>query len=356
MNSQNKETLTALIEKLAHTHSLTAKEYAYLIDHRCEEAAAELAKRAVEVRKKIYGNAVYTRGLIEISNICRNDCYYCGIRRSNRRCARYRLMPDEILTCAKEGYALGFRTFVLQGGEEAYFTDDILADIIRKIKALFPDTAVTLSMGEREKESFRRLFDAGADRYLLRHETADREHYQKLHPPEMSFDHRMRCLAWLRETGYQVGAGFMVGSPCQTSRELAKDLKFIETFHPEMCGIGPFIPHHDTPYAAYAPGTLELTCYLLSVIRLIWPPVLLPATTALGTIDPQGREKGILSGANVVMPNLSPVAVREKYELYDGKICTGEESAQCADRLDRRMQLIQYKLVSERGDMKHVTL
>ncbi len=351
----NNEIMT-LIEELADNHSLPEEGYRQLLTGRTPEIDAHLAHRAAAVRKSIYGNAVYTRGLIEISNICKNDCYYCGIRRSNHHCNRYRLTPDQILSCAEEGYALGFRTFVMQGGEDPYFTDEILTDIIRRIKQSYPDCAVTISMGERGYESFRKLREAGADRYLLRHETADRAHYRKLHPPEMSFDHRMQCLQDLRDLGYQVGAGFMVGSPYQTVAELAKDLKFIETFRPEMCGIGPFIPHHDTPFAGYAPGTLELTCALLSIIRLIWPPVLLPATTALGTIHPMGREKGIEAGANVVMPNLSPSGVRKQYELYDGKICTGDESAQNYRHLAERMQLIHYELVTEKGDFKHVTL
>ena len=351
----NQNTLS-LIEKLTQTHSLTQEEYTELILARDDEAAAALAERAVAVRRQIYGDSVYTRGLIEISNICRNDCLYCGIRKSNRHCVRYRLTPEQILACADEGYVLGFRTFVLQGGEDPFFTDEVLTELIRKIKGQHPDCAVTLSMGERSRDSYRVLREAGADRYLLRHETADPEHYRKLHPPGMSFTNRMQCLKHLRELGFQVGAGFMVGSPFQKAEHLAADLKFIERFRPEMCGIGPFIPHHDTPLGEYPPGTLELTCYLLSIIRLIYPPVLLPATTALGTIDPRGREKGILSGANVVMPNLSPVHVRKQYELYDGKICTGEESAQCRGCLSQRMQSIGYRVVTERGDFKHADL
>lgn len=344
--------MRALLEKLTAEHTLTEDEYLRLIDERTPEAAAFLAETAVAVRQSIYGNAVFTRGLIEISNICKNDCLYCGIRRSNRNVERYRLTPDQIVACAREGHSLGFRTIVLQGGEDGYYTDDVLCDIIRRILTDCPDTAVTISMGERGRESFQRLYDAGATRYLLRHETADRAHYQRLHPAEMSFNHRMQCLYELRDIGYQVGCGFMVGSPYQTSRELALDLKFIEQFKPDMCGIGPFIPHHDTPFKDEPSGTLELTCYLLSIIRHIYPPVLLPATTALGTIDPTGREKGINAGANVIMPNLSPVAVRKQYELYDNKICTGEESAQCRGCLDRRMSAIGYKLVVDRGDIR----
>lgn len=346
----NRETRN-LIERLADGEALTEAQLVKLLVDRDEEAAALLAGKAVAVRRAIYGDGVYTRGLIEISNICRNDCLYCGIRGSNGNVRRYRLTPEQILDCAMEGYELGFRTFVLQGGEDGWFNDERLCAIVATLKARFPDCAVTLSMGERDRESYQRLFDAGAERYLLRHETADPVHYGRLHPKGMSFDNRMRCLADLREIGYQVGCGFMVGSPFQTAGTLAKDLAFIQAFKPDMCGIGPFIPHHDTPFRDEPAGSLELTLYLLSIIRLIHPPVLLPATTALGTVDPMGREKGILAGANVVMPNLSPVGVRKQYELYDNKICTGDESAQCRHCLDRRMQSIGYRLVVGRGDI-----
>ena len=341
-----------LIERLSTEHSLARNEYQYLIENRSDEAANLLAEYAVKVRRELYGNSVFVRGLIEIGNICKNDCLYCGIRRSNRNCERYRLTEDQIFECADEGYSLGFRTFVLQGGEDAYFSDSVVCRIIRKIKTAHPDCAVTLSLGERTRESYTALREAGADRYLLRHETADREHYKRLHPPEMSFDNRMRCLDDLRAVGYRVGCGFMVGSPFQTARELAEDLKFIETFKPDMCGIGPFIPHHDTPFKAEPSGTLELTCFLLSIIRLIYPPVLLPATTALGTIASDGRERGILAGAHVVMPNLSPVSVRKKYELYDNKICTGDESAQRRSCLEARMKSIGYEIVTDIGDIR----
>lgn len=343
---------TSLVDSLTAGQGLPLEGFAYLIEHRTPELAKLLAERAVAVRKEIYGNAVYVRGLIEISNICKNDCLYCGIRASNQNCQRYRLAPEEILECAAEGYRLGFRTFVLQGGEDGYYTDELLAGLIAGIKEKYPDCAVTLSLGERSRESYKALKEAGADRYLLRHETADKAHYQALHPAAMSFDNRMECLYTLRELGYQVGCGFMVGSPGQTPQTLAKDLKFIADFKPDMCGIGPFVPHADTVFAKEPAGTVELTCFLLSIIRLLHPPVLLPATTALGTIHPQGREMGILAGANVVMPNLSPVSVREKYALYDNKICTGEESAQCKDCLSARMRSIGYEIVTARGDVK----
>ena len=340
-----------LIGKLAAEHQLEAAEYETLIADRTPEAAARLAKLAAETAAAVYGNRVFIRGLIEISNICKNDCLYCGIRRSNKACQRYRLTEEQILACAREGYELGFRTFVMQGGEDGYFSDEVLCRIVRQLKTRFPECAVTLSMGERSRESYEALRLAGADRYLLRHETADKAHYESLHPAAMSFDHRMRCLQDLHDLGYQTGCGFMVGSPGQTAAHLAKDLKFIEIFQPEMCGIGPFIPHKDTPFRDAPPGTLELTTYLLSIVRLIRPNILLPATTALGTIDPMGREKGILAGANVVMPNLSPADAREKYMLYDNKLRSGAEAAQNLNDLRQRMAAIGYEVVTDRGDI-----
>ena len=343
-----------LIDKLEANHSLTLEEYQYLLEEFSPEISDYAAKKAVEKRKSVYGNDVYIRGLIEISNICKNDCYYCGIRRSNKKCERYRLSKEDILGSAKQGYELGFRTFVLQGGEDQRFTDEFLVDIIKSLKSNYPDCAITLSLGERSFESYKTLKSAGADRYLLRHETADKEHYEKLHPKEMSYQNRMKCLENLKSLGYQVGCGFMVGSPYQTSLTLAKDLKFIETFAPAMCGIGPYITHKDTPFKDMPSGSLELTLYLLSLIRLIDPAILLPATTALGTVHPKGREMGILAGANVVMPNLSPVKVRKKYELYDNKICTGEESAECKLCLTKRIDSVGYRIVTHRGDKKEI--
>lgn len=343
-------TVKTLIDRLYTTHTLSLEEYKILIEERDEESAKYLSSYAVKIRQRYYSNNIFIRGLIEISNICKNDCLYCGIRKGNKSCERYRLTEEEILECCEAGWNLGFRTFVMQGGEDPYYTDEMLCGIIQKIKDKYPDCAVTLSMGERSRESYQVLYLAGADRYLLRHETADEEHYQKLHPKEMSWEHRMNCLRELKEIGYQVGCGFMVGSPYQTTEHLAKDLKFIETFRPDMCGIGPFIPHDATPFAGEPAGTLELTCYLLSIIRLIYPNVLLPATTALGTIAPNGREKGVLSGANVVMPNLSPASVRRKYELYNNKLSSGAESAQSKEDLTRRMKSIGYEVVIDRGD------
>lgn len=344
------EKMFELIERLEKEHSLSLKEYQYLIDNRDKESAALLREKVDEARRSVYGNKVFIRGLIEISNICKNDCLYCGIRKGNKNCQRYRLSEEDILTCCKEGYGLGFRTFVMQGGEDGFFTDDVMCDIIRKIKKSYPDCAITLSLGERSEESYRRLFEAGADRYLLRHETADKEHYGRLHPENLSWDRRMECLKKLKEIGFQTGCGFMVNSPFQNTEHLAKDLKFVEEFSPEMCGIGPFIPHKDTEFRNEKAGSCELTCYLLSIVRLIKPNILLPSTTALGTIEKDGREKGILAGGNVVMPNLSPISVRKKYMLYDGKISTDEEAAENLMKLKEKISAIGFEVVTDRGD------
>lgn len=338
-------------EKLVSQHSLSVEEYECLLNNRTPRIAEFLRKEANAVRQKIYSDKIYIRGLIEISNICKNDCFYCGIRKSNHRCKRYRLSPDEIINCCKIGYGLGFRTFVLQGGEDAFFTDSVICDTVYKIKSLFPDCAVTLSLGERSFESYKNLKDAGADRYLLRQETVDYGLYGKLHPDNMSVSNRIQCLKNLRDIGYQVGCGFMAGVPHQTNAHIARDLKFTENFKPDMCGIGPFIPHKDTPFGSFPSGSVELTCFLLSVIRLIHPPVLLPATTALGTAETDGREKGILCGANVVMPNLSPENARKNYELYNNKLSTGAENAFKLDELRKKIDNIGFKIVTERGDV-----
>ena len=343
--------MLSLANKLYEKNSLTVAEYEKLIVNRNDEVAVFLREKADLVRKEIYGNKIFVRGLIEISNICKNDCYYCGIRAGNKNCNRYRLTADEIIECCKQGYELGFRTFVLQGGEDGFFTDEYLCNLIRKIKANYPDCALTLSLGEREKESYQALFNAGADRYLLRPEAVDDELYSKLHPENMLLSNRLECLRSLKKIGFQVGCGFMVGAPHQTNLHIAKDLKFIEEFSPDMCGIGPFIPHSDTPFADLNAGSVELTCFLLSVIRIIHPKILLPSTTALGTLMEGGREKGILSSANVVMPNLSPEDVRNKYTLYNNKLNTGAESAEKLNELRKRISAIGYEIVCERGDV-----
>lgn len=346
--------MKSLIDKLRKTQNLTRDEWIALIENRTQELAEYLFEQAREVQQEHYGKGVYIRGLIEFTNYCKNDCYYCGIRKSNQNASRYRLTKEEILECAGHGYELGFRTFVLQGGEDGYFTDDRVVDIVSAIKQQHPDCAITLSIGEKSYESYKRFYEAGAERYLLRHETYDSCHYGKLHPQELSAENRKRCLWDLKKIGYQVGTGFMVGSPYQTAENLADDMLFIKKLNPQMVGIGPFVPHHDTPFAEEAAGTLELTLYMLGLLRLMIPKVLLPSTTALGTIDPNGRELGILAGGNVVMPNLSPMNVRKKYLLYDNKICTGDEAAECVSCLNKRMETIGYEVVVSRGDSLNI--
>ncbi len=351
----NTETyLKSLIDRLEQTRALSREEWASLIRGRTPGLSEYLFERARTIRIRHYGRDIYIRGLIEFTSWCRNDCYYCGLRKSNHGADRYRLTKEEILSCCENGYHLGFRTFVLQGGEDCWYTDEYMEDLISSIRRAWPDCAITLSLGEKSYESYRRFALAGADRYLLRHETFDEAHYRKLHPPRMSAAHRQQCLRDLKELGYQTGTGFMVGSPYQTPENLADDMLFIKNLNPQMVGIGPFIPHHGTPFAGKPAGTLELTLFLLGLIRLMLPRVLLPATTALGTIAPDGRERGILAGANVVMPNLSPVRVREKYLLYDNKLCTGDEAAESLAQLDARMAAVGYRLVTARGDSLNI--
>lgn len=341
--------MTDLLEKLSEGEALTDDEWTLLIEGDYDRQL--LYDRADKVRRQHYGTEVYIRGLIEISSFCHNDCYYCGIRKSNEKAERYRLSEEEIYQCCDAGYNLGFRTFVLQGGEDAWYTAERVKKIVSTIKHNYSDCAVTLSLGERARSDYEIWYQAGADRYLLRHETASRVHYGKLHPPDQSFDARMECLRALKEIGYQTGCGFMVGSPYQGTAELIADMRFLRAFQPHMVGIGPFIPHRDTPFAAYPGGTLEQTLTMLALIRLMLPYVLLPATTALGTIHPEGRELGLQAGANVVMPNLSPCEVRKKYSLYNNKICTDEEAAEGIVALRERIAAAGYEVVTDRGDM-----
>ncbi len=339
-----------LLEKLNNNHALSIDEYDYLLKHMDIDLMNVASEFARIKQRQHYGNKIFVRGLIEFTNFCRNNCYYCGIRRDNSDCERYRLSKAQILECANVGYDLGFRTVVLQGGEDFAYTDEDICEIIRAIKSSNPDMVITLSIGERSRASYEAYFNAGARRYLLRHETANPELYAKLHPQEMSWQNRMDCLQTLREIGYQVGAGFMVESPGQTTYDLAMDLKFIQDFKPDMCGIGPYISHKETPFAKETSGGADTTLFCLSLIRMIYPQILLPATTALGTVDEHGREKGILAGANVLMPNLSPTSVRSKYTLYDNKICTGEEAAECVTCLRNRVTAIGYEIVEDPGN------
>jgi len=343
-----------LIDKLYRENGLSKEEFVTLLNGFGEEDSEYLFSKSRETAHKYFGNRIYVRGLIEFSNYCKNNCYYCGIRNGNLKVDRYRLSKEDILSCCAQGYALGFRTFVLQSGEDSWYSDEKLIDIISSIRETYQDCAITLSIGEKTYEQYKKYKDAGADRYLLRHETANEMHYAKLHPDNLSGRNRKECLYNLKKIGYQVGAGFMVGSPYQTTEHLAEDLLFIKELQPEMIGIGPFLSHKDTPFAKFPNGTLEMTLFLIGILRLMIPNALIPATTALGTIHPKGRELGILAGANVVMPNLSPVSVRKKYLLYDNKICTGDEAAECKNCLQNRMQRIGYQLVVDRGDFQPI--
>ena len=343
-----------LIDKLHQKHTLTAEEYRSLL--LCEDTTTNvyLQKKAQQTTIDRFGNAVFIRGLIEISNRCRNNCLYCGIRKGNTMVSRYALSRETILSCCREGHALGFRTFVLQGGEDVSQTDDWVTETVSAVRKEFPDCAITLSLGEKSKEAYQRFFEAGANRYLLRHETFNESHYRKLHPSEMNRDYRLQCLEWLKEIGYQTGTGIMVGSPGQTIDHLVEDLLFIERFHPEMIGIGPFIPHAETPFANKPAGSIKLTLKLLSILRLMHPSALIPATTALASLSSDGRERGILAGANVVMPNLSPSSVREKYSLYNQKAAFGSEAAEGLKLLEEQLNKIGYTISNERGDYNYV--
>lgn len=339
-----------LIDKLNENKSLELFEWENLIGTFSNEDrnyAADIARSIAHLK---FGNKIYFRGIVEFTNICKNDCLYCGIRRSNKCVSRYRLKKEDIIACCNKGYELGYRTFVLQGGEDGYFNDDRMADIISSIHHQFSDCAVTLSIGERARESYQRLYDAGASRYLLRHETADETHYGKLHPEELSWKHRIKCLYDLKDIGYQTGCGMMVGSPYQTVECLVEDMLFMSEFKPHMIGMGPFIPHKDTPFKDFKAGSIETTLFLLSLCRIALPDVLLPSTTALGTLKGDGRQLGILAGANVVMPNLSPLEVRKKYLLYDNKIGTDYDAEEGIEKLKAQMEEIGYEMVIGRGD------
>lgn len=339
-----------MIKKLLKDRNLTNDELKILINTNIYDN--ELNECADKVRQNYYGTDVYIRGLIEFTNYCKNNCYYCGIRKDNKKTSRYRLSKDDILECCKEGYKLGFRTFVLQGGEDPYYTDEKVCDLVSTIKCTYTDCAVTLSIGEKSKASYKAYFNAGADRYLLRHETSNENHYKLLHPENMSLKNRKQCLFDLKDIGYQVGSGFMVGSPYQTTENLIEDLRFLQQLEPDMIGIGPYLTHNQTPFKDKKNGSFELTLKLISILRLMFPYALIPATTALGTVNPHGRELGLKAGANVVMPNLSPVSVRKLYTLYENKICTGDESAQCRNCLENRVKCAGYNIVTDIGNVK----
>lgn len=338
-----------IIDKLYKNNNASREELEFLLDNLNEDSKKYLIEKANLTRMKTYGDKVYLRGLIEFTNYCVRNCTYCGIRALNKNAERYRLTIDEILECAELGDRLGYKTYVLQGGEDPYFTDDVMVYIISKIKKRFPENAITISLGERSYESYKKMFEAGADRYLIRHETATKELYEKLHPGA-SFENRRKCLENLKEIGYQIGSGFMIGLPGQKNSDLVNDLLYVKELNPHMVGIGPFISHKDTPLKDEKNGTLEDTINLIALLRLLLPSALIPATTSLGTINPLGRELGIKAGANVVMPNLSPTSVRKKYSLYDGKICTGDEAAECRNCIEGRINRAGFKVEVSRGD------
>ena len=340
------------VDSLAANRNLSDKELLELLQ--TDEFDEKLFLSADSVRRSIYGEDVYIRGLIEFTNYCKNNCFYCGIRCDNSNASRYRMTFDQILTVCENGYQMGFRTFVLQGGEDPYFTDERICHIISEIRKRYNDCAITLSIGEKSRESYKKYFEAGANRYLLRHETASDQLYCKLHPSEMKLENRKKCLFDLKEIGYQVGAGFMVGTPFQTLEDILEDIRFLQKLDPDMIGIGPFISHKDTPFRGYENGSLSLTLRLIAILRLIFPYALIPATTALGSIHPQGRELGLKAGANVIMPNLSPQDVREKYLLYDNKICVSEDSSECRDCTQRRVSSAGYKVVTDIGNVKRI--
>ena len=339
-----------VLERLIQGETPTLTELTHFLSKIDDEGRQKLYGAATEIRRRHFGNRVLFRGLIEFTSYCRNDCHYCGIRRGNTLAGRYRLSKEQILECCHTGHELGFRSFVLQGGEDPWFTDERICDIISAIRRLFPDSALTISFGEQTAESYRRYFDAGADRYLLRHETADPAHYALLHPRELNLENRMRCLQELKEIGYQVGAGFMVGSPGQTFTTLAKDLLFLKSFQPHMIGIGPFIPHNETIFSNKPAGSVQQTLDMIALTRIMVPRSLLPATTALGSIDPTGREKALAIGANVIMPNLSPSDVRKMYAIYNDKLSTGKEAAESLENNKRLLIAAGFEPDMSRGD------
>lgn len=339
-----------LIEKLNRERALTREEWIQIFDTWTDEDLSFAVEKAHEITVARFGRKIFFRGIVEFTNICKNDCYYCGIRAGNTSCQRYRLDKEDILKCCEDGYAHGFRTFVLQGGEDPYYTKDMMTDIVRSITERFPDCAVTMSIGELDRDYYQALYDAGARRYLLRHETANAEHYAILHPKKQTLENRMRCLRDLKEIGFQTGCGIMVGSPGQTSESLAEDMMFMADFRPEMIGLGPFIPHRDTPFKDEAAGSVDKTLLVIALCRIMLPNALIPSTTALGTAEAEGRQKGVLAGCNVVMPNLSPMEVRKKYMLYDGKVGTDMSAETGIRTLRIQMEEIGYEVVVARGD------
>ena len=341
-----------LAQRLVCERTLHAEQFRALIELCDDHTLDYLRQEAVRTAQKRFGLGIFVRGLIEISSFCRNDCFYCGLRRSNRSAERYRLSHEQIMECCEEGYQAGLRTFVLQGGEDGQLTDEWLEDIISAIRKKYPDVAITLSLGERSRESYERLYLAGATRYLLRHEAADKELYCSIHPTEMSYDNRIACIENLKAIGYQTGMGMMVGVAGQSADSLVQDLLLLERLQPQMIGIGPFIPHRDTPLGDRPAGDLRRTLLMLSIVRIMHPDALIPSTTALATLTPEGRKLGVLSGANVIMPNLTPQSERRKYAIYENKAASGSEAIEGLRELERELAEIGYHIDYSRGDFQ----
>lgn len=339
-----------LIDKLCLKEPLSKEEFVTLIGLTKEDDFAYLCIKANQIKEETFGKYVYIRGLIEFTNYCKNDCYYCGIRCSNKKAQRYRLSFEDILASCDMGEQLGIQTYVLQGGEDPFFTDEKLIEIVQKIKEKYPHKAITLSVGERTDESYLKLKKNGVDRYLLRHETATKSHYEQLHPGNLTLENRLECLRKLKQAGFQTGAGFMVGSPFQNDEHLANDLLLLKELQPEMVGIGPFIHHNDTPFKDFSDGSVRKTVLMVALTRLLLPKALIPSTTALASLNQDGRKMALLSGANVVMPNLTPAGNRKKYLLYQNKISAGEETAECFHQLKEEIESIGLKMDLFRGD------
>ena len=342
--------MRCLVDTLRTCHDLAPDQYMALFTMRDPQDVEYLFGQAREVAQRQFGKGIYLRALIELSNVCRNDCLYCGIRRSNSRVTRYTLSHDQVLACCEQGYRVGFRTFVLQGGEWGEERSQWIADLIRDIRQGWPDCAITLSLGEHPRETYALWRQAGADRYLLRHETHNERLYSLLHPQELTIKHRLQCLNWLKELGYQVGAGIMVGAPYQSLKSIVEDIQYLVSFKPHMIGMGPFIPQHDTPFARFPAGSVDMTARLYAILRLALPQALIPSTTAMATLAPDGRIRGILAGANVVMPNLSPKDNRRHYALYDHKASLGAESVEGIKKLADELATIGYHIDWSRGD------
>jgi biotin synthase len=349
-DEQQANVIINMIDHLAQTHHLSEQDALYLLDHLSMKEFAYLMEKSRLLTDQIYGKEVFFRGLIELTNVCSMGCYYCGLQCTNQQVQRYRMSAQEVLATVETGYQLGFKSFVWQGGEDSALSDEWLCDLIRQFKFNYPDCVVTLSIGERSRASYQALYDAGLDRYLLRHEAANKALYQRLHPEWMSYDHRMQCLSDLKEIGYWVGCGFLVNPPTQTNEDLVADLMFIQEFKPHMCGIGPFIPHPDTPFKNDIAGNGDQTAVMVALVRLLNPEVLLPATTALATVDPKGRLKGLNAGGNVVMPNLTPADVRKFYEIYAQKKNWGDEAAENVKRAKQDIENLGYQPALTKGD------